>query len=510
MKEINLRDYQLASVDGLRTGIASGHNAQMLCAPTGAGKGVMAAHLVAESRRKFSRTAVVVDRISLVDQISATFDQYGIDHGVIQSQHWRFRPHEPTQIISTGTLARRDLSRMPPFQLLIWDEAHIQIKAVLDMMAANPQMRVVGLSATPFSKGLGKIYSNIVNVTTTNRLIADGWLSPLKVYAARPIDMTGAKLKFDGEWEPTEIEKRSIEITGDIVSGWVAKTNQYFGGPVKTIVFSATVAHGEELCKQFQAIGVNVQQVSYKDGNDDRRRALIEEFRKPDSEIHGLVSCEALGRGFDVPDIKCMVAARPYRKAFSSWIQQIGRGMRPHPGKDYCVLLDHSSNFIRFQADMEDFFANGIQSLDDSDLDSKVRKEPEKKESKPCCEGCGYVMQAADACCPSCGKDRPQRKSDVAHVPGELTEVGKANGKKLLDWMQDKAQVQREIWGFALERKRGDVEAASRFANAQYRNFYDEWPHRAFRGIEPAFPTRKVEDKIKRGLIKYFRAKAAA
>lgn len=509
MKDLVLRDYQLESVEALRQGLVAGHRAQLLCAPTGAGKSVMAVHLVNEARKKFSRTAFVVDRISLCDQISNTFTEFGIDHGIIQANHWRYRPWEPVQVISTGTLARRDLSKMQPFQLLIWDEAHIKIKSVTDMIASSPQMKVIGLSATPFTPGLGKIYSNIVNVTTTNKLISEQWLAPLKIYAARPINMTGAKIKFDGEWEPSEIEKRSLDIIGDIVTGWTAKTDQHFGGPVKTIIFSATVAHGEELCRQFQAAGMNLHQVSYKDGNDQKRRGLIEEFRKPDSDIMGLVSCEALGRGFDVPDIRCVIAARPYRKSLSSWVQQIGRGMRSYPGKDFCLLLDHSNNYIRFQEDMEAFFESGIHELNDADLDSKVRKEPEEKKGKNTCEGCGYVLHLKDEACPSCGKERPRRRNEVAHVPGELTEVGKGRAKDA-SWLADKAQVQREIWGYSLARKKGDLDAATRFANAQYRNIYNEWPHRAFRNIEPSAPSHEVERKIRANLVKFFKTRQAA
>ena len=110
-----LRDYQLQSIEELRQGIAVGHRSQVLCAPTGAGKSVMAVHLIQKAKEKRSRTAFVVDRISLVDQISKMFDDYGIEHGVIQANHWRDRKYEPVQVISIGTLARRDLSRLPPF-----------------------------------------------------------------------------------------------------------------------------------------------------------------------------------------------------------------------------------------------------------------------------------------------------------------------------------------------------------------------------------------------------------
>lgn len=514
MKDLTLRDYQGESIDGLRNGIVERHVRQMLAAPTGSGKSMCAVSLVKEASKKGSRTAFAVDRISLIDQISETFADYGIDHGIIQANHWRYRPYEKVQVISAATLARRDLSDMPPFDLLIWDEAHVLSKALLRMIEANPRMKVVGLSATPFSKWLGNTFTNIVNVTTTNKLIAEGWLSPLKVYAARAINMKGAKTRFDGEWEPTEIEKRSLAIIGDILQGWIAKTNQHFGGKVKTIAFTATVAGGEEMCRQFQAAGYNFQQVSYLDGNDEARRTKIAEFRKVDSEIDGLVSCEALGRGLDVPDIKCMIGAKPYRKSLSSVIQQVGRVMRPAPGKEFALLLDHGSNWIRFQNDIETFFENGIHTLKECDLDSKVRKEPEEGKGKNECRYCGFMMMPSDQTCPACGKERPKRRDVHEPKAGVLIEIepgikGK-NGKALPDFLQNKARVQQELWGLALYKKKGDRVAAESFALAQYKAIYDEWPRRAFRNIQPESCSFEVGRRVTANLIRYRTGKALA
>ncbi|MBP9032630.1 MAG: DEAD/DEAH box helicase family protein [Pseudomonadales bacterium] len=336
-EQIVLRPYQLESVEALRQGIRDGHRAQLLVAPTGAGKTVMAAHLLGEAQRRGSRASFVVDRVSLVDQTSMTLDRYGIDHGVVQAGHWRRRSSTPIQVCSAQTLEKRGF--LPDTQLLIVDEAHCTRQQTTEFIRSGAA-KVLGLTATPFTEGLSRLYTNVVNVTTTNKLIDEGYLVPLKVYAAKAIDMSGAKV-VGGEWAEREIEERGTQIVGDIVNEWVDKTQKHFGGPAKTIVFSATVAHGDELCRQFQAAGFNFVQVSYKDGNDERRRQVIEEFRRPHSAIHGLVSCEALTKGFDVPDVLVGIAARPYRKSFSSHIQQLGRVMRTAPGKEFALWLDH-------------------------------------------------------------------------------------------------------------------------------------------------------------------------
>ena len=336
MNAADLRPYQLDAVNALRQGFADGKRAQILVAPTGSGKTEIGAHLIALAQAKGTFSAFVVDRVVLVNQTSARFDRYGIEHGCVQSGHWRYRPNEIVQICSAQTLEKRGF--FPGCKFLIVDEAHTMRKQTTELIKNRTDIKVIGLTATPFTKGLSEVYDNVVNATTTKQLQADGFLSPVKVYAAKAADMAGAKV-IAGEWSDKEVETRGLKIIGDIFQEWVDKTALHFGGPVKTIVFSATVDHGSEICKQFQAAGFNFQQISYKDSNDDRRKELIDEFSRPDSSIMGLVSCEVLAKGFDVPDVLCGIAARPYRKSLSSHIQQFGRVMRIAPGKEFALWL---------------------------------------------------------------------------------------------------------------------------------------------------------------------------
>jgi len=437
---------------------------------------VIGSFLLNEAEKKSSKAIFVVDRVSLCDQTSAALDLYGIPHGVIQSGHWRFRPDECIQVATAQTLEKRGID--PDTKLLIVDEAHCVREFISDFIKANPQMRVIGLTATPFAKGLGSLYTNLVNVTTTNKLIADGWLCPLKVYIAAAPDMAGAKI-VAGEWTASEAAKRGTKIIGDIVAEWQDKTALHFGRPVKTIVFSASVDHGEELCRQFQQAGYNFQQISYKDSDDDRRRALIDEFRKPDSNIVGLVSCEALAKGFDVPDILCGIAARPYRKSLSGHIQMLGRAMRSSPGKTFALWLDHAGNYARFAKDVEDIFENGVQSLDDAELDAKVRPEPTEEERDDIrCAACGFVLSPSAKACPACGHERV-RRVHIETLPGVMLEVGKAE-KALPHYLEDKAFVWSQLCTLSMQRKGNDEESAKKFARVQFREIYGNWPNWRF------------------------------
>ena len=497
----SLRDYQIKALEELRNGVRQGHRSQILVAPTGAGKTVSASYLLNEARAKQSVAWFICDRVSLVDQTSATLDRYGVPHGVIQADHWRWRPYEYVQVISAQTLARRKIDNEP--KLIVIDECHTVFKSVADAINRYPNAVVVGLTATPFTKGLSNIFSNVVNSTTTDKLINDGWLVPVKMFVAKSeMDMRGAEIKFDGEWAEQDMEKQGVAIVGDIVTEWIQATNKHFGGPVKTIVFSATVAHGEELCREFAQRGYNFQQISYKDGNNERRRELIDEFRKPDSEIIGLISCEALAKGFDVTDIKIGVCARPYRKSLSGHIQQMGRVMRPHSGKEYAVWLDHAGNLTRFWDDQVEVFAHGVKELEGGKLDAKVRKEPtEKEKAEIKCTACGYMFRGR--VCPSCGTER-RSTSNVLNMAGQMVEFG---GERKPDWMADKKLLWWEIVQISKDRKGRDLAAAERFAKAQFKNLTGDWPKYKFQDALFVEPRMVTQNKIKQQVIKYAKSK---
>jgi superfamily II DNA or RNA helicase len=188
--------------------------------------------------------------------------------------------------------------------------------------------------------------------------------------------MTGAK-KVAGEWAADEVSKRGMAITGDVVNEWIKKTHEVFGEPRKTIVFCSGVDHGRDLVKGFAEAGYRFESISYKE-DDDFKRMTIEEFSKPDTAIHGLIATDILTRGFDVTDVMIGVSARPFSKSFSSHVQQMGRVMRPHEGKEFGLWLDHSGNFLRFRGDWDRLYTVGVQTLEKEG--EKAKKEPTERD----------------------------------------------------------------------------------------------------------------------------------
>lgn len=333
--ELALREHQTKVIDALREGFRQGHQTQLLYAPTGFGKTEVAIALMQATKEKWKRAAMVLDRLVLVDQTSLRLTKYNLQHGVYQAGHWNWAPAQLLQVCSAQTLERRD--NFPKVDLLIVDECHIARKQTTEFIKANPDIKVIGLTATPFTKGLGDVYKHIVCGATNEWLVDNKWLTPLRVYIAKEIDMTGAK-KVAGEWAQDVVTERGMKITGDIVEEWIKKTHEIFGKPEKTIVFCAGVAHGADLVEQFARKGYNFVSISYKD-NDDFKREAIEDFAKPDTQIHGLIATDILTRGFDVPDVRIGISARPFSKSLSSHVQQMGRIMRPHHNKEFAVWL---------------------------------------------------------------------------------------------------------------------------------------------------------------------------
>ena len=469
--ELVLREHQSRVIDQLRQGFKEGHRCQLLYAPTGFGKTEVAIYLMKATADNWKSAAMVLDRIVLIDQTSLRLTKYNIDHGVLQADHWKKDKRKKIQVCSSQTIERRN--NLPDIDLMVVDECHISRQKITDIIKSNPKIKVIGLTATPFTKGLGNIYSKVVCASTTESLVDNKWLTPLRVFIAKEIDMTGVKKQM-GEWSQADATKRGMQITGDIVAEWEKKTYEVFGKPRKTIVFCAGVAHGEDLVEQFARKGYNFVSVSYKD-NSEYKQEVIDDFAKPDTEIHGLIATDILTRGFDVPDVMIGVSARPFSKSLSSHVQQLGRVMRSYEGKDFALWLDHSGNYLRFRDEWEEIYANGVDALDDAK--EKTKKEPTeqiKEESK--CPKCSALWAKNAISCVSCGYVR--QKKQIEQVEGELIELGFNNRAT----KSGKQEFYSELIYIAQEKKYNP-----NWASVKYREMFGVWP----RGLEnkPSVPT---------------------
>lgn len=489
------RPFQQTAHEALRAGALAGHKNQLVMAPTGAGKSYLGLRIVHEALLKGKKAVFMCDRTTLINQTSEAADKYGLSaHGILQASHWRMNSDSSFQIASAQTVARR---QWPDADVIVIDEAHTQLKAWTEHIPTC-RAKVIGLSATPFSAGLGKLFTNLINATTMHDLTVSGVLVPMRVMSCTMTNMDGAATA-GGEWTDNAAEQRGMEIVGDVVAEWVKHAQNR-----KTIVFGATIKHCEELCKQFNEIGV-MAAVFTSNTLPTEREFLLKEYRKRDSSLRVLVSVEALAKGFDVPDVGCVVDCRPLRKSLSTAIQMWGRGLRSSPdtGKVDCLLLDHSGNIQRFLEDYTEIFFDGLDALDMGEkLDKAIRRDKEDFESKGC-PACSYKPFAKR--CMSCGYEK-QAQALVENVPGEMREI--TLGKKRI------ADDSRHLWEQACTYARAHSAPEKQRARAYYL-FKDmagkEPPKHWGMSDTPDVPmSRNFVNQVKAKNIAYSKARAVA
>jgi DNA repair protein RadD len=480
------RQFQDVAHKKLRQGVREGHRCQILMAPTGAGKTYLGLRIISEALKRGKRAIFLCDRTTLIDQTSAVADSYGLGaHGVLQANHWRSNINRPFQIASTQTLARR---QWPNADVIVIDEAHTQYAAWVNYIK-QCRASVIGLSATPFSKGLGLLFTNLVNAATMHELTQSGVLVPMRVLSCTKINMDGAETQ-GGEWTDKAGETRGMEIIGDVVSEWQAHATGK-----KTIVFGATVKHCEEMARQFNQAGIQAAVFSCHTTPAEREE-MLNEYRKRDSKLRVLISVEALAKGFDVKDVECVCDCRPLRKSLSTVIQMWGRGLRssPETGKAECLLLDFSGNIIRFADDYSDVFYNGLDCLDNGEkLDKAIRKD-DKEKTESSCPSCGAVPFAKK--CMSCGHER-KSQSLIEHVPGKMQEI--LIGKMVA--AESAKDLYNQLCTYARSHSAPDKQAGR--AAHLYREIMGEYPKFAFESAPNTPISKAVLGKIRSINIAY-------
>jgi DNA repair protein RadD len=253
-----LRLYQETALDLLRESLRTGHRRPILQLPTGAGKTRVASEIINLALIKGRLAVFVVPRISLIEQTVAAFEREGIwNIGVIQGQNFRTNPNAPVQIASAKTLARRQI---PPADLVIVDECHMREKPITEWIAAPEWQAVpfIGLSATPWSKGLGKIFDDLLMPVSIQELIDEGYLSQFRVFTPPAPDLTGVRT-VAGEFNEGDLSEAcdKKELVADIIKTWFEK-----GENRPTLCYGIDRKHAQHLEERFAEAGVRVEYIS--------------------------------------------------------------------------------------------------------------------------------------------------------------------------------------------------------------------------------------------------------
>jgi len=455
----------------------------------------------------------IADQIQLVDQAARTFRRYGLPIGITQGD--RHGNREQLLVASAQTLAREE--RRPDWtpKLIIIDEAHIQYREVLEW-ARSTGAHIIGLSATPLSDGLARWYEAVVNVTTTDELLDQGRLVPMRVFAPpqSQIDHHGVRRSDTGAFDKDEMALRTSKVCGDVVSEWVARKNDIFGAGVRvpTAVFTNTIEDGAAYAREFQRAGYDFRQTTGEAASRAQRADTLRLFEE--QKIDGVISCHALAKGWDSSIVMCIIDLQSNGASVTPVVQKYGRGMRTHasidadgeithhavndgiPRKDRFLLQDHVGNAAGWATEILHLYSRGVSNLKRG-VERYRNPRPELEREPATCPACGYLLTTSSRACPACGRERDQRTPRrAASSPERLREFD------LVQHGQRIAPDLEQIRSAAVERFRGNLRvlwyatcsfAAQRgwsgdrarwYAAKQYEDLVGERPPRGWR-FEP-------------------------
>jgi len=376
--------------------------------PTGAGKTRLAAEFLRNELECGRRAMFVVPAIVLINQAMAAFNAEGLrDIGVIQANHPETDERRPLQVASVQTLLRR---KIPPADLVIIDEAHRWFE-FYETWFADPDWQetvFIGLTATPWTRGLGNYYKDFIVGSTIQELIGTGHLCDFRVFAPGHPDLTGVKT-VAGDFKPDQLARAMNKqaLVADIVETWLER-----GEDRQTLCFCVDRAHAKAVQLRFEEAGVRSGYVDYFSTPEERETVRVG-FQR--GELKVICNVGVLTTGVDW-DVRCIILARPTRSRIL-FTQIIGRGLRSADGKEALTILDHSDNHLRLGFVTEE----PPQVLDDGEgprRDAYDASVPLPTE----CPSCHFLRPPKVHVCPACGF-APVAVSKIYCDDGELVEI---------------------------------------------------------------------------------------
>jgi len=454
---MQLRSHQSKGIDLLRQSIKRGNKSVILAAGCGFGKTLTIGHIFKSVVANGKRAMFICDRVKLVEQALKEFDSLGLKVGVMQSDHWRSNPDAPVQIASVQTLSKRKYQ--PIFHVCAIDECHTHYKFVTELMSKNSKVIFIGLSATPYSKGLGLHYDDLIVPISTEELISSGYLCPVKYYGGAQVDLRNVKTKRLStgglDYDPSSLAAatdKDQKLVGDIIENF-----KRFGRG-QTIAFSPSIKTSKKLVEMFEQEGISACHI---DGYMDlEERTVI--YEGHDAGDFQVLSCsQLLNTGYDAPQVETLIDLKP-TKSLISYVQRAGRIMRNSPGKEIAIYLDHAGNVTRHgfpETIVPDVLDRNEKTYDEREL-VKDKKEPELSVCPQCFQH--FVVKCV------CGYERPKRaelKSD-SQILKELKKTNREFSK------EDKARWLGEFQYYGSKKR-----YKTGWASWAYRSKFGVWPN---------------------------------
>jgi superfamily II DNA or RNA helicase len=339
-KGFTLRPYQQELID--QTGAAlKARRSPLVVLPTGGGKTALIAEIVRLNRSTGRRSTVICHRREILQQIAGAIKHHTGEAPELVEAGSKPNWGAPVLVAMVPTLARR-LGQLQQGGMLLADEAHHMGSTSWQKVreALDPEL-LAGLTATPIrpdGRGLGAAgFDELIEGPPPRWLIEQGFLCRFELFAAdAQINVDGVRT-VRGDYDVAALQKRVVGIAGDVVGNWQKLNTER----MPTLCVGVTVDHAKELAVAFLSAGITAQAVDGKTPAAERDR-IFSDFRGGRLEV--LCACAVVDEGLDVPEAGCLQLVRP-TKSLRLLRQLQGRVLRPSPGKERALLIDHGPSW---------------------------------------------------------------------------------------------------------------------------------------------------------------------
>jgi len=424
-----LRPYQQEAVDAVYDHLRRRDDNPCIVIPTAGGKTPVMAAICRDVVQQWNGRVLILAHVKelleqAVEKLHAMapdlWDRIGV-----YSAGLRSRDTEHSVIIAGIQSIFRRAAELDRFDVVLVDESHLIPPSgegmyrtfLADAKVVNPNLRVIGLTATPYRMTTGTICGseNLLNHVCyevgVRELIVQGYICPLKTKAGRrKADTSGLHIR-SGEFIAGEVE--ALMDDDSLVRSACHEIADHTQDRRSVLIFASGVKHAQHVQRVLGEMGHECGFVCGETLPFDRAETL-RRFR--DGELKFLVNVNVLTTGFDAPNIDCVALLRPTNSP-GLYYQMVGRGFRLNPPKDNCLVLDFGGNIIRH---------GPVDALQITDRAQGTGEAPAKE-----CPECQAVIHAAYAVCPDCGHEfpPPQREqhdrqaSTAGILTGEVTET---------------------------------------------------------------------------------------
>lgn len=410
--KLELRYYQQEAIEAAYDHIRNRKDNPCIVLPTGSGKTPVMASICNDVATRWNGRVLVLSHVKeLIEQTAETLSSWypKLKVGVYSAGLGRRETRADVLVAGIQSVHKKGLklTGSDPFKLVMVDECHriptagdgMYRNLLSDLTIANDRTRVIGLTATPYRLKGGYVCSpdhflnEICYEAGVRELIAKGYLSALiSKQPKHAIDSSQIKVK-GGEFESNSMH--DAFDTGDVVDMAVAEIAQQTANRRSVLIFCCDVEHAEHVSDAIanitnQPCGI----VTGKMAKGERDKT-IDAFKA--GRLRYMVNVNVLTEGFDARQVDCVVLLRSTLSP-GLFYQMCGRGLRTHPAKENCLILDFGGNVMRHGC-VDAIKIKSPRGASDAD-EKPIRICPE----------CDEIIPAFFRICTSCGYEFPERE----------------------------------------------------------------------------------------------------